>query len=314
MKFLLFQNNFFEKTPQNRHNILYSRKNNWLLPPPSLSCPRLKGNAHENGLNLNTEVNTMEVHHHAHHGHEKKNWKNYFWEFFMIFFAVFCGSLAELELEHYIEHQREKKYAKSLFEDLVNDVEDLKYDIDGWRKANRRADTLIAELEKNAVDRNHKLLYKCVSLVNFNNTFLYHDRTIQQLKSAGNFRIMREKAVTDSLVEYDAWIAKTVVNIEDIYGMVLNPEMHNLENQLFNTKYFGIARNEKKLDSVYLLAPQKIKMIHDKPDIAFQFYNKVHNYKSLTQARINYLSATLRRATNLIAILKERYHLNESVK
>ena len=45
-------------------------------------------------------------------------------------------------------------------------------------------------------------------------------------------------------------------------------------------------------------------------DIAFQFYNKVHDYASLTGARVYYLGTTLRRATNLIALLKKNYEID----
>ncbi len=227
----------------------------------------------------------------------------------MLFLAVFCGSLAELQVEHYIEYQREHNYAETLLEDLVNDTLDINYDINGWIKLNSRADTIIMELEKDISLSDHQLLYKCVSLINANNTFLYHDRTVQQLKSAGNFRLIRNRVIADSLVEYDGWIVKTVTNIEDIYGKVLSPELLNLENQLFNEKYFGIVRNKVKLDSAFIFSPEKIMMQRGKEDIAFQFYNKVHNYKSLTESRIYYLSTTLRRAKNLIAMLKEEYHL-----
>lgn len=261
-------------------------------------------------INLKQETENMEVHHHAHHGHEKKTWKSYFWEFFMLFLAVFCGSLAELQVEHYIEHQREKKYAQTLIEDLTNDTTDLHNDIPSWGKAKRRADTIIIEMEKDVNLRDHQLLYKCVALINTNNTFLYHDRTIQQLKSAGNFRLIRDNAIADSLTEYDGWIVKTVTNIEDIYGKVINPEMHNLENQLFNAKYYSIASNKIKLDSAFTVSPEKLMMLKGKEDIVFQFYNKVHNYKSLTEARIYYLGTTLRRATNLISLLKHHYHID----
>lgn len=228
----------------------------------------------------------------------------------MLFLAVFCGSMAELQVEHYIEHQREKKYAQTLLDDLVNDTADLKYDIDGWKKVNQRVDTIILEMEKEVNLRNHKLLYKNVASLNTNNTFLYHDRTIQQLKSAGNFRLIRDKAIADSIVEYDGWIVKTVTNIEDIYAKVINPETLNLQNQLFNSKYFNIVRNKQKLDSVFIQFPEKIMIQKNKEDIVFQFYNKVHNYKGLTSARIYYLGTTLRRATNLISLLKSHYHLD----
>lgn len=255
------------------------------------------------------EIENMEVHHHAHHNHGKKNWKHYFWEFFMLFLAVFCGSLAELQLEHYIEHQREKKYAATLLEDLVNDTIDLKNDTSYWKKINKRADTIIIEMEKPVDLRDHRLLYKCVSLINTNNTFLYHDRTIQQLKSAGNFRLIRNNAIADSLVEYDGWIVKTITNIEDNYSKVQQPAVKNLQSQLFNEKYFSIARNKSKLDSAFLLHPEKIMMQKGKEDLAFQFYNQVLEYQSLTAARVYYLSTNLRRATNLIALLQKEYHL-----
>lgn len=45
-------------------------------------------------IHQNSEIENMEVHHHAHH-EGKKNWKSYFWEFLMLFLAVFCGFLAE---------------------------------------------------------------------------------------------------------------------------------------------------------------------------------------------------------------------------
>ncbi len=253
----------------------------------------------------------MEVHHHAHHGHEKKTWKNYFWEFFMLFLAVFCGSLAELQVEHYVEHQREKKYAQTLIEDLKNDTLDLSSDLKSWNRMRLRADTIMLEMEKPVDLRNHCLLYKHVSQINSNNTFLYHDRTIQQLKSAGNFRLIENKAVADSIIEYDAWIQSTIHDIESTYGLVLWPEIQRLENQLFNTKYFKIVKDVSLLDSAYLKFPEKIKMQTRKADIEFQFYNKVNNHKTLSETRIYYLTATLRRATHLLKLLNKEYHIDK---
>ncbi len=261
---------------------------------------------------FNSTENTepMEVHHHAHHGHGKKTWKNYFWEFFMLFLAVFCGSLAELQVEHYVEHQREKKYAQTLVEDLKNDTLDLSGDIKGWDRMRLRADTIMMEMEKPVDLCDHRLLYKCVSIINNNNTFLYHDRTIQQLKSSGNFRLIDNKAIADSIVEYDAWIQKTINDIEGTYGRVMWPEIQRLENQLFNTKYFKIVRDSALLDAAFLQFPEKIKMQTGKEDIVFQFYNKVNNHKTLSEARIYYLTATLRRATHLLELLNKEYHFD----
>ena len=252
---------------------------------------------------------TMEVHHHAHHSHEKKTWKNYFWEFFMLFLAVFCCFLAELQVEHYIEHQREHKYAQTLLEDLTNDTLDLSGDIKFWNRIIKKADTVRNEIEKPDAVRDHQLLYKCVTSLNDNNTFLYHDRTIQQLKSSGNFRLIRKNAIADSIMEYDAWIQKTINDIENTYSRVMLPELQTLENQLFNSKFFYIARNQTKLDSALQKEPTIIMVRKGKEDLLFQFYNKVSAYASLARARVYFLKMQFKMANNLMGLLHQEYHL-----
>jgi len=255
------------------------------------------------------EPENMEVHHHAHHTHGKKTWKNYFWEFFMLFMAVFCGSLAELQVEHYIENQREVKYAQSLLEDIKNDTIDLKGDIGFWTRSNNRVDTIRMEIDNPKSLRNNLLLYSCVSVITSNNSFLYHDRTIQQLKSSGNFRLLRKGTIADSLVEYDAWIQKTLNQIEENYGQIMGPQIATLRSQLFNSKFFGMYSNRNRLDSAVLVEPNVIEIKEGKEDILFQFYNRLNDNKGLNQARVYFLKEQMRRATNIIEMIKKEYHL-----
>jgi hypothetical protein len=251
----------------------------------------------------------MEVHHHPHHGHEKKIWKNYFWEFFMLFLAVFCGSLAELQVEHYIEHTREKKYVATLLEDLVNDTLDFKNDINYWNNIINNADTVRFEIEKPSAARNHRLLYQSLVSLNYNNTFLYHDRTIQQLKSAGNFRLISNNAVADSIVAYDAWVQSTINHIEMTFSNVLLPEFQAMRNQLFNSKFYDIATSDTLLSAAIQKEPAVFMVRQGKEEVLFQFYNKVNDYKWLTNTRVRILKRQLRRARNLIAMLHKEYHL-----
>ena len=255
------------------------------------------------------ELENMEVHHHAHHTHRKKTWKNYFWEFFMLFMAVFCGSMAELQVEHYIENQREVKYAQTLLEDMINDTLDLKGDIGFWKRMNNINDTIRMEIDRPKELRNNILLYRCVSVITANNSFLYHDRTIQQLKSSGNFRLLRKGAIADSLVEYDAYIQKALNQIEENYGHVTGPQIAMLRSQLFNSKLFGMYSNRNSLDSAVLVEPNVIEIREGKEDILFQFYNRLADNKLLNEARVYFLKEQMRRATNIIEMLKKEYHL-----
>lgn len=249
----------------------------------------------------------MEVHHHSHHGHEKKTWKNYFWEFFMLFLAVFCGSLAELQVEHYMEHNREKAYAQTLFEDLVSDSIELNNDIKSWNIVVKKVDTLRIEIEKPQNTRNYYLVYQFNRIVTGNNTFLYHDRTIQQLKSAGNFRLIRNREIADSITNYDAWVQTTIKDIENIYSHVLSPQIMEVANRLFNSKFYEHLNKKEEFDTMQKQNPEMITVREDKEDLLFQYYNKLYEYKRLAQARIYFSSTLLRRCTNLLAMLKKEY-------
>ena len=45
--------------------------------------------------------------------------------------------------------------------------------------------------------------------------FKYHDRTIQQLKSSGSLRLIRNKKVADSIVIYDNEVIKEILNQQE---------------------------------------------------------------------------------------------------
>jgi hypothetical protein len=148
----------------------------------------------------------MEVHHHS--NTPRKKWTHYLWEFLMLFLAVFCGFLAENQREHLVEHNREKKYLEMLYEDFRKDTADYAYDTLWWTRMIRLIDTIRIEIEKPENERNLLLLYRKASAMRSYNSFQYHDRTVQQLKSAGNFRLVRNKFVADSLTEYDALLLR----------------------------------------------------------------------------------------------------------
>jgi hypothetical protein len=249
----------------------------------------------------------MEVHAHTHT--PRKKWTHYFWEFLMLFLAVFCGFLAEYQLEHVIENQREEKYISSLMEDLVQDTLDMHKDINGWQNIIMLADSVRSELEKQPGQRNHATLYRCAARLRFNNTFLYHDRTIEQLKSAGNYRLIRNKAIADSLVEYDSWIRTTLKGIETMYDMVMYPENMHLANKLFNSRFHDLRSSAIAIDSAYREHPELFQISPDKKDIEFEYYNSLSNYKNLNKTRVGFLKNLSGRATRLIEMIKEKYHL-----
>ncbi len=152
--------------------------------------------------NTGTETE-MEVHHHTHAGHGKKNWKSYFWEFLMLFLAVFCGFLAEYKLEHVIEHQREKQYIESLIADLKSDQQVLNQHIASVKAGIFMMDTLITILNTPAqIPASTGQLYFLVRLAPRLKPLSTNNRTFEQLKNSGNFRLIRKLEASNRIMTY----------------------------------------------------------------------------------------------------------------
>ncbi len=148
----------------------------------------------------------MEVHHHAHDPaapHHKKNWKSYFWEFLMLFLAVFCGFLAEYQLEHKIERDREQQYVESLVADLENDQEIFKQHAVNVNQSMLMMDSMINILGNSSTitENTGELYYLARSAPRLKNLTI-NNRTFEQLKNSGNFRLIRNLKISNRIMNY----------------------------------------------------------------------------------------------------------------
>jgi hypothetical protein len=250
----------------------------------------------------------MEVHHHAHT--PRKKWTHYFWEFLMLFLAVFCGFLAEYKLEHVIELQREEKYAISLLEDLKKDTADLNNDLLWWELQAKRIDTIHIEFDKPEADRNLFSLYRMVSFMRIYNAFEYHDRTIDQLKNAGFFRLLRQKNVADSLIDYDALVRSTLLNIEGGSNSIFM-NVNFLQDKIFDTRYMfvGFRSNISLLDSLFRANPATFSLRAGKKEEIFEYANHLQFYKGNVLVRQAIMRSLLHKAKTLIELIKTEYRL-----
>ena len=250
----------------------------------------------------------MEVHQHTHT--PRKKWTHYFWEFLMLFLAVFCGFLAEYKLEHVIELQREEKYAMTLLEDLKKDTADLNNDLLWWELQTKRIDTIHIEFDKPVEDRNLFLLYRMVSFMRIYNAFEYHDRTIDQLKNAGFFRLLRKKNVADSLIDYDALIRSILLNIEGGSNTIFM-NVNFLQDKIFDTRYMfaRFRSNISLLDSLFRANPATFSLRAGKKEEIFEYANHLQFYKGNVLVRQAIMRSLLNKAKTLIELIKTEYRL-----
>jgi hypothetical protein len=145
----------------------------------------------------------MEVHAHTHT--PRKKWTHYLWEFIMLFLAVFCGFLAEYQLEHMIENQREKQYVESLAADLKDDTARLSEQILRQEKNVAMLDSLCFFLDTpQLAKKNGDVIYYAARMGPRSAPFVNNNRTFEQLKNSGSFRLIHNPKTSNRIMDYYA--------------------------------------------------------------------------------------------------------------
>ena len=252
----------------------------------------------------------MEVHAHS-HSHGKKNWKQYFWEFLMLFLAVFCGFLAENQREHYVEHQREKQFIRTLLQDLGNDTANFNRSISIFRSNVERFDSLKAWVKNPQTQEDILNAYKASTLPQSFSSFNYSDRTIEQLRSAGNFRLIRNSAVSDALIEYDRYIRNTYLETEKILSD-FSIGLAEKQNEIFDYDLLNylISKSwqQRQLITLDSLA-QSPKLLIDNEQKLQQYYNSFGMWRNWCSRITNHSNGAKKSVIRLMELVKKEYHL-----
>jgi len=251
-------------------------------------------------INPNTEIENMEVHHHAHDPaapHHKKNWKSYFWEFLMLFLAVFCGFFAEYQLEHKIERDRGKQYLYSFYEDLVTDSSHFNSLLNVFEKKLSVLQTMSPCYDTLLSDHPSK---NCLSnIIQYTTGFLdmiYTDRTLVQLKNAGGLRLLK-KGDADSILLYD--------NLLRVYKTDETTGFQKVQYDLRETN--SLLRDyEKWKDTTH--SPRVIAIYGNNKEILNKYFNQLALYATFCKARFDALKKIKKRNAELIAYFKTKYH------
>jgi len=250
----------------------------------------------------------MEVHSHTHTA--RKKWSHYLWEFIMLFLAVFCGFLAENFREHQVEHTRERKYMSSL-------AAELNYDLREYEKVFKKISTIASVLDsfyyniKNAGQYAYELNPKWNALIN-NTTVSYLQAmpTIEQLKSSGNLRLIRNKEVEKKIMEYESFIVSHLNRNGDEVVLAAR-KLYAFEDQLCDYEDFNRAttQNLQHEDGKdYSAMAFKMPILVKDPLKLNEFANSVVNYRAYLYG---YYANTLNakeKTEQLLSLINQHYH------
>ena len=247
----------------------------------------------------------MEVHAHTHSA--RKKWTHYFWEFLMLFLAVFCGFMAENFREHQIEHKREKQYIVSLIKDVELDTASLRLTYNVRKTYINYFDSLVFLLRQN---NNSKLndIYFYARFLGRINEFKYHDRTIEQLKSSGSLRLIRNKKAADSITIYDNEAVKLVLNQQDIERNLRNDILYNTLGKILNGYVWNDMADTTNKATISRITSNPSLMTSDEKLIN-EVVIKVVYLKTAYRLTNGNIEDAIKAAENLIVFLKEEYHL-----
>ena len=243
----------------------------------------------------------MEVHAHTHTA--RKKWTHYFWEFLMLFLAVFCGFLAEYQLEHLIEHQREKEYMRTMLEDLKSDSAMFETNIGLRTSRIKMIDSLVTLLSFTSIDKSGNDIYFFSRSISPPTNIFPNDRTIQQLKSSGSLRLIRNKNISNNIMAYDQMIRQALFEMDD--EVEIRSEYRQMASKIFNTRVF----HEMTPTDTISKPTSNPKLFTTNEDLINELIGRIQYFKKVHQAQLATSKKLLVKAKQLSDLIKKGYHL-----
>ena len=228
-------------------------------------------------------------------------------EFLMLFLAVFCGFLAEYQLEHVIENKKEKQYIASLVRDVELDTASLRLTFNTRKNYINYFDSLVFLLRQNDKSKLNDI-YFFARFLGRMNEFKYHDRTIQQLKSSGSLRLIRNKKAADNITIYDNEAVKLVLNQQDIERNLRNDILYNTLGKIFNGYVWNDMADTSNKAIISRITSDPSLLTSD-TKIINEFVIKVVYLKTAYRLTNGIIEDAITAAGNLTAFLKKEYHL-----
>jgi hypothetical protein len=247
----------------------------------------------------------MEVHHHP--KVEKRRFKEYFLEFIMILIAVILGFFAENLRESISNCYKEKEYIHSLIEDIKKDTSNINDVVNRIDYRDKGIDTFLSILMEPGTTLNSNRLFKLRENLGFPD-FIYTNRTIEQLKSTGDLRLISELRVSNLIVSYDADARKDLLvdNIlNNIIDGVIKITNHVLDfSRVKGWKQGGYDKLEVPVQPIPLVVSDKKTLI--------EYYNSISDYKRFALGFTAELIKLKDEGTRLIEALNQYYDFQDN--
>lgn len=247
----------------------------------------------------------MEVHHSQGITHQKK-WTEYLLEFLMLFFAVFLGFIAENVRENSIERHREKEYVVSMIADMNRDITQLDSLNTKRQLKQQMIDSIILILDMPDPNLYGNQLYYFARWMPRPLRIITSDGTMQQLKNAGNLRLIRSRKAVDAIMEYDQLVRFGIISVEDREESLIQQTYPSLK-KVFDTRVFEKMVSGMRINR-YEGTP---KLLHGDKESLNEFYSHIHFLKNVNSYSIEFAEKRKNMALHVIEVLRQEYNLED---
>lgn len=237
----------------------------------------------------------MEVHQHTHT--ERKKWTHYLWEFLMLFLAVFCGFLAENIREHNVEKKKGKQYILSFAEDLKKDTAQCDLSIAELTETMSGLQNLIPCFNtlKENIHATECLKEIIVYSRGFKD-FIYTDRTIQQLKNAGGLRLIEDKEIADSIIDYDAMVREMQIHQQVLEK--LQQITNNAHKSMVDFIHLDVLSRKGQTDGLFLLSGDVAELN--------RYFNSINEFRRGLSGQLKWMRQIKDKAIRLLELLHKK--------
>ncbi len=223
-----------------------------------------------------------------------KKIRTYLFEFLMLFLAVFCGFIADNWREKMSERQREKIFIKSIVEDVKSDTLESDKIIERLKSMHRGIDSVLLALTSPDVMLNSNNLYHLWGKNMGLEVFISNDRTIQQLKSSGELRLIRNISVSDRIMNYDQILKRYYTQSNLMYNAMANMTYYS---QLFD--FMLLSRNQNV----------PVPLTEEGKKSLNQAYGNLDLWNRGLTGLISWLENVNKEGKSLVLFIKKEYHL-----
>jgi len=253
----------------------------------------------------------MEVHHHPDLKHKKKHFREYVLEFLMIFLAVSLGFIAESLREHISDRNKEKEYIESMLQDLKTDTARANRSIRGTTSQIHGMDTLEMLLtpEVNTNDSAVFICYRQATSLSNEHTIYFSTRTITQLFSTGNMRLIKNQSVADSISAYYAAIRD--VDAQKAYYIQYFQKCLSIFQEIYSFDSYHSRINKEDQVEYPPLVYGKFHIANTSAADQIKFKSTIDLTKGIINSYRNDIRLLRVQAISLLVFLKEKYDLED---